>query len=122
MSTAERSILVESRSSASSVWSLWALSEVTSEGPLRFSRLLSDPVEGVSQESLTATPRRLERDGLVRRSITVQVSVRVDYEATALGHELIVKFQPFWIWSMGPFGDGAFALPGRRSGRGKLRA
>jgi hypothetical protein len=36
MSTAERPILVEGRSSASPVWSLWALSELTSEGPLRF--------------------------------------------------------------------------------------
>jgi CheY-like chemotaxis protein len=42
----------------------------------------------------------LERDGFVRRSITAQVPIRVDYEATALGHELIVKFQPFfWSWS-----------------------
>jgi DNA-binding HxlR family transcriptional regulator len=80
--------------SAPSVWSLWALSELTSEGPLRFSRLL-ESVDCLSQKSLAATLRRLERDGLVRRSITVQVPIRVDYEATALGHELIVKFHPF---------------------------
>jgi hypothetical protein len=35
--------------SASSVWSLWALSELTSESLLRFSRLL-ERVEGVSQK------------------------------------------------------------------------
>jgi DNA-binding HxlR family transcriptional regulator len=79
------------------------LSELTSEGPLRFSRLL-ERVEGVSQKSLTATLRGFERDGLVRRSITVQVPIRADYEATALGPELIVKFQPFWSWSMGKVG------------------
>ena len=44
-------------------WSLWALSEVTADGPLGFSRLL-ERVEGVSQKSLTVTLRGLERDGL----------------------------------------------------------
>jgi DNA-binding HxlR family transcriptional regulator len=47
-------------------WSLWALSELAADGPLRFSRLL-ERVEGVSQKSLIATLRGLERDGLVRR-------------------------------------------------------
>lgn len=75
-------------------WSLWALSELTADGPLRFSRLL-ERVVGVSQKSLTATLRGLERDGLIRRTVTVQVPIRVDYEATPLGHELIVNFQPF---------------------------
>lgn len=81
-------------------WSLWALSELTTDGPLRFSRLL-ERVEGVSQKSLTATLRGLERDGLVQRTVTVQVPIRVDYEATALGNELIAKFQPFWSWAVG---------------------
>lgn len=80
-------------------WSLWALSELTTDGPLRFSRLL-ERVEGVSQKSLTATLRGLERDGLVRRTVTVQVPIRVDYEATLLGHDLIARFQPFWSWAV----------------------
>ena len=37
----------------------------------------------------------------MRRSITVRVPIKVDYEATALGHELIVKFRPFGVWSVG---------------------
>lgn len=89
-------------------WSLWALSELTSDGPLRFSRLL-ERVEGVSQKSLTATLRGLERDGLIRRTVTVQVPIRVDYEATLLGHKLIVNFQPFWAWAVGRVADFAAA-------------
>ena len=85
-------------------WSLWALSELTSDGPLRFSRLL-ERVDGVSQKSLTATLRGLERDGLIRRTVTVQVPIRVDYEATPLGHKLIVKFQPFWAWAVSRVAD-----------------
>jgi len=85
-------------------WSLWALSELTAAGPLRFSRLL-ERVEGVSQKSLTATLRGLERDGLIRRTVTVQVPIRVDYEATRLGHKLIANFQPFWAWAVGRVAD-----------------
>jgi hypothetical protein len=39
------------------------------------------------------------------RSITAQVPIRVEYEVPALGHELIVKFQPLKV--------GAFTAPRR---------
>jgi DNA-binding HxlR family transcriptional regulator len=84
MSTAERPILGENRSSASSVWSLRALSELTSEGPLRFPNYWN-AWKVRAKKSLTSTLRGLERDGLLR-NITAQVPIRVDYEAPALGH------------------------------------
>jgi DNA-binding HxlR family transcriptional regulator len=61
------------------------------DGPLRFYRLL-ERVEGVSQESLTATLSELERDGFVRRSITAQVPIRVT-TTRRRSDELLVKFQ-----------------------------
>lgn len=79
-------------------WSLWALSELAEDGPLRFSRLL-ERVRGVSQKSLTATLRQLERDGLITRTMIAQVPIRVDYEATELGVELIRHVDPFWSWA-----------------------
>jgi DNA-binding HxlR family transcriptional regulator len=85
-------------SRATDKWSLWAMSElVTANRPLRFSQLLRQ-VEGVSQKSLTATLRHLERDGLVKRTVVVQVPIRVDYEATAMGHDFMHKFHPLWMW------------------------
>jgi hypothetical protein len=72
-----------------------ALSELMSEGPLRFPNYWN-AWKVRAQKSLTSTLRRLERDGLVR-SIPAQVPIRVDYEAPALGHELIVKFQPLKV-------------------------
>ena len=70
--------------------------ERMSEGPLRFPNYWNAwKVRG--KKSLTSTLHGLERDGLVR-SITAQVPIRVDYEAPALGQELIVKFQSFWSW------------------------
>ena len=68
------------------------------KGPLRFSRLL-ERVKGVSQKSLTATLRELERDGFIIRVVTVQVPIRVDYMATPLGHALIRLVDPLWSWA-----------------------
>ncbi len=78
-------------------WTLWALSELARNGPLRFSRLL-ERVIGVSQKSLTATLRHLERDGLVTRSVTINSPIRVDYAATAIGIDLIRQVDPLWTW------------------------
>ena len=50
-----------------------------------------------AKKSPTSTLRGLERDDRVS-SVTAQVPIRVDYEAPALGHELIVKFQPIRSW------------------------
>jgi DNA-binding HxlR family transcriptional regulator len=57
-----------------------------------------DRVEGVSQKSLTATLRHLERDGLVKRTVTVQIPIRVDYEATRLGKAFVQETHPLWMW------------------------
>src|SRR6266545_5751377 len=49
---------------------------------------LARRIAGVSQKMLTRTLRSLERDGLVTRTVTPSVPVRVDYEVTALGRDL----------------------------------
>jgi hypothetical protein len=96
MSTAERPILVEADLRRHRYGVSGHLSELTSEGPLRFPNYWN-AWKVRAKKSLTSTLRGLERDSLVR-SIPARVPVRVDYEAPALGHELIVKFQPFWSW------------------------
>jgi DNA-binding HxlR family transcriptional regulator len=55
----KKAIIRDVLSRVTDKWSLWALSGLTADRPLRFSRLL-ERVEGVSQESITATLRGLD--------------------------------------------------------------
>jgi DNA-binding HxlR family transcriptional regulator len=54
---------------------------------MRYSHV-SREIPGVSQKMLTQTLRMLERDGMVSRTVTPTVPIRVDYELTALGRSL----------------------------------
>jgi DNA-binding HxlR family transcriptional regulator len=84
--------------SISSKWPLWVLQVLAArDGPLRFSRL-AERIDGISQKMLTQTLRKLERDGLVTRTLYPQVPPRVEYEITALGRELLSQVLPLWRW------------------------
>jgi len=85
-------------SQAASQWTLWVLHVLAENGaPLRFTRVL-ERVEGVSQKVLTQTLRKLERDGLVTRTLYPQVPPRVEYQLTALGQALLQQVAPVWRW------------------------
>ncbi|WP_261163898.1 helix-turn-helix domain-containing protein [Microbacterium sp. Marseille-Q6965] len=74
------------------------------DGPLRFSEL-GGRIDGVSQKMLTQTLRALEQDGLVRRTVTAAVPVRVDYELTEAGQTLRQPLKALEDWAkehMGP--------------------
>jgi DNA-binding HxlR family transcriptional regulator len=66
--------------------------------PQRYSHL-SQTIAGVSQKMLTQTLRSLERDGLVTRSVTASVPVRVDYELTPLGRTLLPVMSAIKAWA-----------------------
>lgn len=78
-------------------WVTLSLSAL-SDGPQRYSEI-SRRIAGVSQKMLTQTLRTLERDGLVTRTVTPTVPVRVDYELTALGAGLLAQLQPIKQWA-----------------------
>ncbi|REE97592.1 winged helix-turn-helix transcriptional regulator [Thermomonospora umbrina] len=69
-----------------------------SEGPRRYSDL-SRRVASISDKMLTQTLRSLERDGLVTRTITPSVPVRVDYALTPLGLSLLPVMQAIKAWA-----------------------
>ncbi|CAG7654060.1 winged helix-turn-helix transcriptional regulator [Actinacidiphila bryophytorum] len=78
----------------------WATLIVTAlaDGPRRYAEL-ARTIAGVSQKMLTQTLRALERDGLVTRTVTASVPVRVDYELTGIGRELLVVLAAVKSWS-----------------------
>ena len=68
------------------------------DAPRRYSEL-SRTIAGVSQKMLTQTLRMLERDGLLTRTITPSVPVRVDYELTPLGETILPVVGAIKHWS-----------------------
>jgi DNA-binding HxlR family transcriptional regulator len=54
---------------------------------------------------LTQTLRLLERDGLVTRTITASVPVRVDYQLTPLGGTLLPVVRAIKDWSETHIGE-----------------
>jgi len=54
----------------------------------RFSELKRD-IGSISQKTLTATLRDLERDGFISRTLYPTIPPRVDYELTALGYDFL---------------------------------
>ncbi|NKZ06689.1 winged helix-turn-helix transcriptional regulator [Actinomadura latina] len=67
-------------------------------GPQRHSEL-ARRIAGVSQKMLTQTLRKLERDGLVTRTVTASVPVRVDYALTPLGQDLFPLMVAIKTWA-----------------------
>jgi DNA-binding HxlR family transcriptional regulator len=61
-------------------------------GPMRFSELRGR-LGRVAPKVLTQTLRRMERDGLVTRTIYAEVPPRVEYTLTGLGHSRIAAAQ-----------------------------
>jgi DNA-binding HxlR family transcriptional regulator len=68
------------------------------DGERRYSEL-SRKIAGVSQKMLTQTLRNLERDGILIRSITPSVPVRVDYQLTPLGQSLLPVVRAVKDWA-----------------------
>ncbi|MFI6480902.1 winged helix-turn-helix transcriptional regulator [Nonomuraea sp. NPDC050663] len=68
------------------------------DGPLRHSEI-ARIVAGATQKMLTQTLRKLERDGLVQRTVTASVPPRVDYELTELGLGLLPIQRAVKAWA-----------------------
>src|SRR3954466_13382486 len=78
-------------------WSLLVIA-LLADRTKRFSQLRRE-IDGISQRMLTLTLRRLERDGLVRRTVHAVVPPRVDYDLTPLGLPLLQAVEPLVAWT-----------------------
>jgi len=66
--------------------------------PRRFNALLRE-IEGLSQKMLSQTLKRLERDGLVRRTVFATTPVTVEYALTPLGETLAESLATLIRWA-----------------------
>ncbi|MGW6059122.1 winged helix-turn-helix transcriptional regulator [Streptomyces sp. NPDC055189] len=80
-------------------WSVYVVVELAA-GVLRFKELQRRIPGGVSQRMLTLTVRRLERDGLVTRTVYPTIPPQVEYELTELGHSLTHLVKALADWSI----------------------
>ncbi|MEL6305456.1 MAG: helix-turn-helix domain-containing protein, partial [Bacteroidota bacterium] len=67
------------------------------EGETRF-KLLKKVLPGVSDKMLSETISELETDGILQKNIFREVPLRVEYELTPFGEELIPVLKAMDIW------------------------
>lgn len=79
-------------------WTILVVRELH-EGSRRFSEIRRG-IPAVSQRMLTLTLRNLEREGLVKRTVTPSIPPRVDYELTKLGRSLEVPLMALGEWAV----------------------
>ncbi|WP_158969123.1 winged helix-turn-helix transcriptional regulator [Chachezhania sediminis] len=78
-------------------WSLLAMTELQS-GTKRFNALQRD-IGDVSKQMLSKTLRRLEQDGLIRRTVYPEVPPRVEYELTDMGRSFMEPMAALTRWA-----------------------
>lgn len=78
-------------------WSLSVLNELC-ERPCRFNQLRR-AVPAVTQKSLTATLRRLERNGIIERHVMTTRPVAVEYRITPIGKTLRAPIDVLLAWA-----------------------
>ncbi len=69
------------------------------DGPKRFSAFQRG-IGGITQKMLTQTLRKLERDGLVKRTVFPVIPPHVEYELTPLGFTLLGPVNVIREWAV----------------------
>ena len=78
-------------------WALLVLHRL-GQGPVRFNALRRD-ISGLSQKVLSQVLKRLERDGLISRTVFPTVPVTVEYALTGMGECLNANVGPLLKWA-----------------------
>lgn len=79
-------------------WSLHVLDRLCEHGALRFNDLRR-AIPAVSQKSLTATLRRLERNGMVERIVVNDRPIAVEYRIAPIGQTLQDLIDALLMWT-----------------------
>lgn len=79
-------------------WSLSVLDQLCEHGALRFNELRR-AIPAISQKSLTATLRRLERNGMVERRVVNDRPIAVEYRIAPTGKTLQHLIEALLRWT-----------------------
>ena len=85
------------------------------DGTKRYGELQRE-IQGISQKMLTQTLRKLEEDGLVKRTVFPEVPPRTEYQLTPLGRTLEEPLSALCRWAAEHLGEVETA---RAKGQGK---
>lgn len=78
-------------------WTLLILKTLW-DGPLRFNAI-KNRLDGMTQKTLTQSLRRMERNGMVTRTVIPVSPVAVEYAITPLGHSWCSLFVSMYRWT-----------------------
>ncbi|QYC09286.1 winged helix-turn-helix transcriptional regulator [Brevundimonas nasdae] len=80
-------------------WTILILEVVcTSGGRARFNAMRRK-IDGISQKTLTQCLRRLERNGILKRTVLNTTPIGVEYSITPLGYSLEGPFKSLTEWA-----------------------
>ena len=99
--------LVEVIDHVAGKWSVGVL-VAAAHGPVRFTEL-ERAINGISRRMLTLTLRKLERDGLLHRTVYPTVPPKVEYTLTDMAKELHETLRSLTGWAEQHRGDIAAA-------------
>jgi len=83
-------------------WTIMILTVLCSE-PARFNEI-KRRLDGISHKALADALKRLERNGLVTRTVLPTAPIGVQYAITPLGHSLRQPFEALCAWALS-YGD-----------------
>lgn len=84
-------------------WVLHVIGQLA-DGPKRYTEL-HDGIEGVSGSMLTRTLRRMQRDGMIARTVHPAIPPQVEYRLTALGESIDEPLGAIARWAERHGGD-----------------
>ena len=67
--------------------------------PARFNAI-KRRLDGITHKALADALKRLERNGLVTRTVLPTAPIGVEYAITPLGHSLRQPFEALWAWAL----------------------
>ncbi|NDV89246.1 transcriptional regulator [Aurantimonas aggregata] len=79
-------------------WSVLILTVLCTR-PSRFNEIMRR-LEGITHKALADALKRLERNGLVKRTVLPTTPIGVEYTITPLGHSLREPFQALYAWAL----------------------